>query len=139
MGPGNDCTVAEGMRGNDDTLTQQSGQFARLSLHSALSKESLPPVLLSLTGEVRPPGLTFQLASEAGHDQRPRRPESPPVCLGPQRVHSTALRAAPAFHPYRLFQVVEVSRDITMPPQTWPPASGTSRWPWPGVMFALIQ
>jgi hypothetical protein len=57
------------MRGNDDALTQQSVQFARLSLHPALSKESLPPVLLALTGKLVSPALTFQLASEAGHDQ----------------------------------------------------------------------
>jgi hypothetical protein len=57
------------MRGNDDALTQQSGQFARRSLHPALSKESLPPVLLALTGKLVSPALTFQLASQTDDDQ----------------------------------------------------------------------
>lgn len=131
--------MAEGMRGNDDALTKQSLQFARPSGHQALEKESLPPVLLALTDKVLSPRLAFELAAEAENDQRPRRPESPPVRLGPQCVHSAALRAAPAFYPHRMNQIVEVSRDIAMSPQPCPPASGASRWPWPRVVFALTQ
>ena len=110
--------MAEGMRGNDDALTKQSVQFARLSLHQALQKESLPPVLLALAGKNILPALAFELAAEAEDNQRTRRPESPPVCFGPKRVHSAAFRAAPAFHPHRLHQSVEVSRHITVAPQT---------------------
>ena len=117
--------MAEGMRGNDDALAKHSVQFARPSLHQALEKESLPPVLLALTAKVLSPWLAFELAAETEDDQCPRRPESPPVCFGPQRVHSVALRAAPAFHPHRMNQIVEVSRDIAMSPQACPPASGT--------------
>ena len=131
--------MAEGMRGNDDALTKQSVQFARLSLHQALQKESLPPVLLALAGKGIFPALAFELAAEAEDDQRTRRPKSPPVCIGPQCVHSATFRAAPALHPHRLHQIVEVSRDIAMSPKACPPASGASRWPWPGVVFALIQ
>ena len=109
--------MAEGMRGNDDALAKHSVQFARPSLHQALEKESLPPVLLALTAKVLSPWLAFELAAETEDDQCPRRPESPPVCFGPQRVHSTALGTAPAFHPHRLFQIVEISRDIPMSPQ----------------------
>ena len=105
------------MGGNDDALTQQRGQLARLSRYQTLSKKSLPPVLLALTGKVMSPALTFELALEAEDDQDPRRPESPPVCIGPQCVHSAALRAAPAFHPHRMNQIVEVSRHIAMSPQ----------------------
>jgi hypothetical protein len=57
------------MRGNDDALTQQSVQLAWPSLHQALSKESLPPVLLALTSEVLSPRLAFKLAAEADDDQ----------------------------------------------------------------------
>jgi len=106
------------MGGNDDALTQQGVQFARLSFESALENESLPPVLLALTWKGRSPDLAFKLASEAEDDQYPRRPESPPVRIGTQGVHSAALWATPALDPYRLFQFAEVSRDIPMPPQT---------------------
>jgi hypothetical protein len=139
MRPRGDRTVAERMRGNDDALTKQSLQFARPSLHQALEKESLPPVLLALAGKGIFPWLAFELAAKAKDYQRTRRPESPPVRIWPKGVHSAALRAAPAFHPHRMNQIVEVSRDIAMSPQACPPASGTSRWPWPRVVFALTQ
>jgi hypothetical protein len=43
------------MGGNDDALMQQIGQLAWRTLHQALSKESLPPVLLALTGKLMSP------------------------------------------------------------------------------------
>jgi hypothetical protein len=106
------------MSGNDDAIMQQSLQFARLPLYPALDKESPPPVLLTLTAELTAPGLAPELALETDDDQYPRRPESPPMCVGTQGVHSVALRATPALDPHRLFQFAEVSRDIPMPPQT---------------------
>jgi hypothetical protein len=51
------------MRGNDDAFTRHSVQFARPSLHQALEKESLPPVLLALTAKVLSPDLAFELAA----------------------------------------------------------------------------
>jgi len=68
MRPRDDRTIAEGMGGNDDALAQQGIQRAWLIFPEALSKESLPPVLLALTGIPMSPTVAFEFALEADDD-----------------------------------------------------------------------
>jgi hypothetical protein len=56
------------MGGNDDALAQQGIQRAWLIFPEALSKESLPPVLLALTGIPMSPTVAFEFALEADDD-----------------------------------------------------------------------
>lgn len=111
------CTVGERMRGSHDLILKENVQLAGwVSIHEALDSVPSPPVLLALATDIPSPPAAIYLAIQAHQDKARRRPESPPVRIGPEGVYCTAVRTAPPFHPQGFVHLVKVAGHIAVAP-----------------------
>jgi len=79
--------------------------------------EGAPPALLDLAAEVLRPGARHCLDKKAEKDDGQRIPEGLEIRMRPEGVNGSAVGAAAALYPDKVFEGLEVTKDKAMPPE----------------------
>jgi hypothetical protein len=128
------------MRRDDDAGYEQNlDRRRRKPIEAALDAIAAIPVLLALPAFAFRPGNPRKLAVQAGDDCCDGGEESTPMTVWAAGVHCATVRAAPAFDPERIRTIIEIARDIAVPPKPPAAATGTPPRSWPRVELALAQ
>jgi hypothetical protein len=100
--------------------------------------EGTPPALLDLAIELLRPGVRHDFDKKAKEDDGEGIPEGSEVGARAEGVDGSAVGAAAALYPDRVFEGLEIAKDEAMPPKTDAPAGRATGRLLPGVLSAEI-